>query len=170
MLSQMWYSKAAVNRKQKMSHTTHIKREREIPIEACQKLTCKQFRVFNRSISNQTSRSARSWWSERPRGANSLTSPAVNLLRGEHIPPCFILQHHFSCVDFEHGTGLLIYEWGDWTLRLMTSDERSIPLRSIPWNATRLPSTFHQSFIIGVSDTAAGGQNKWRPLSHQRAV
>lgn len=63
---------------------------------------------------------------------------------------------------FSTAAVLLIYEHGDWMLRLMTSDERSIPLRSIPWNATRLPSTFHQSLssawvIQGLEDWTNDG-------------
>lgn len=110
-------------------------------------------------------------------GPNGHTAPtgsptSFNLLKAEtnsipHVQYFRITFHTFISAPCYWSTG--DYKWGDWTWRWMTSDERSIPLRCIPWNAARLPSTSHQTVIISVSDTGQEEENKWWPLSHKRA-
>lgn len=85
---------------------------------------------------------------------------AENLLR-RNIYHMFYNSASLSMPSFlaqYYRIDLHLSKQGDWTLRLMTWDERTIPRRSIPWNATRLPSTLHQSFIMKLSDT---GQEHW---------
>lgn len=56
---------------------------------------------------------------------------SCKLADGEHIPHILYFSITSHAFIFSMGP-LLIYEQGDWTLRLITSDEKSSPLRSIP--------------------------------------
>lgn len=90
---------------------------------------------------------------------HQLTDPAsCKLAEWQYMPHVFYFSITFHSFIFSTATVLLIYERGDWMLRLMTSEERSIPLRSVPWNSTRLPPAFRQSLW---SVWVIRGLNKW---------